>query len=610
MEAAGSDDAATAPETNAERRPPRAARGKHLDWAWFSIHAEADRCECPSSSSGPEPLPELKSLAILQLSIGVNPDQVVISQGCSSPRSSDTVTGQRSCSPWPTATVAAKSSPTSLTWPSRSRNSPRTGPSTPPCSALYLVQVVQRLLRLWPLLRPSVDSPSSAASPRCCSLLHLSIAGRSSAASRRYNLPHIVLKNNMYLYLLSDEVQFELTEACRLSSAQPPLLALSAACRRASRPAPSSRRSPCALHGRRSSYAELPLFDRASSPDSSLPPPGGIIVVVVDAFSVSSYNACLIPITSFDIRSDDEDEEYAGYCSDRHGQHGQHNEQYYGPDEFDELDRSCNSATSQTVEENIISKEIAARVIDQGFPSTLPVMKTEDDPEPDNSSECGAASSIYALEGTDINQVDFEKNELFWLPPEPEDEEDEMEGGLFFEDDDDELVTDGEQCRIRSPSSFGSGEFRSKDRSSEQHKKVMKNVVDGHFRALISQLLQVENISLNEGDNMGWLEIVTSLSWEAANFLRPDTSQSGGMDPGGYVKVKCLACGHRSESTVVKGIVCKKNVAHRRMTSRIEKPRLLLLAGALEYHRVTNQLSSIDTLLQQVHSPFYVLVCE
>jgi 1-phosphatidylinositol-3-phosphate 5-kinase len=35
------------------------------------------------------------------------------------------------------------------------------------------------------------------------------------------------------------------------------------------------------------------------------------------------------------------------------------------------------------------------------------------------------------------------------------------------------------------------------------------------------------------------------------------------------------------------------------MTSRIEKPRLLLLAGALEYQRVTNQLSSIDTLLQQ-----------
>ncbi|GJY83896.1 putative reverse transcriptase domain-containing protein [Tanacetum coccineum] len=43
----------------------------------------------------------------------------------------------------------------------------------------------------------------------------------------------------------------------------------------------------------------------------------------------------------------------------------------------------------------------------------------------------------------------------------------------------------------------------------------------------------------------------------------------------------------------------KKNVAHRRMTSRIEKPRFLILGGALEYERVSNHLSSFDTLLQK-----------
>nr|GEX11868.1 1-phosphatidylinositol-3-phosphate 5-kinase FAB1B-like [Tanacetum cinerariifolium] len=71
------------------------------------------------------------------------------------------------------------------------------------------------------------------------------------------------------------------------------------------------------------------------------------------------------------------------------------------------------------------------------------------------------------------------------------------------------------------------------------------------------------------------------------------------MDPGGYVKIKCLASGRPSDSMVVKGVVCKKNVAHRRMTSRIEKPRILILGGALEYQRVSNLLSSFDTLLQQ-----------
>lgn len=51
---------------------------------------------------------------------------------------------------------------------------------------------------------------------------------------------------------------------------------------------------------------------------------------------------------------------------------------------------------------------------------------------------------------------------------------------------------------------------------------------------------------------------------------------------------------------MVKGVVCKKNVAHRRMTTKVDKARLLLLGGALEYQRVANHLSSFDTLLQQV----------
>lgn len=56
---------------------------------------------------------------------------------------------------------------------------------------------------------------------------------------------------------------------------------------------------------------------------------------------------------------------------------------------------------------------------------------------------------------------------------------------------------------------------------------------------------------------------------------------------------------------MVKGVVCKKNVAHRRMTSKIVKPRLLILGGSLEYQRVSNLLSSFDTLLQQVCWPLF-----
>lgn len=53
-------------------------------------------------------------------------------------------------------------------------------------------------------------------------------------------------------------------------------------------------------------------------------------------------------------------------------------------------------------------------------------------------------------------------------------------------------------------------------------------------------------------------------------------------------------------SKLVKGIVCTKNIKHKRMTSQYRNTQLLLLGGALEYERVPNQLASLDTLLQQV----------
>lgn len=78
----------------------------------------------------------------------------------------------------------------------------------------------------------------------------------------------------------------------------------------------------------------------------------------------------------------------------------------------------------------------------------------------------------------------------------------------------------------------------------------MKTVVDGHFRALICQLLKAENVPTGEGEevnNDGWLDIITRLAWDAASLLKPDMSKGEGMDPGGYVKVKCIACGRPSD---------------------------------------------------------------
>ncbi|XP_059640017.1 1-phosphatidylinositol-3-phosphate 5-kinase FAB1B isoform X2 [Cornus florida] len=298
-------------------------------------------------------------------------------------------------------------------------------------------------------------------------------------------------------------------------------------------------------------------------------------------------------------RSDDEEEEFGVYQLDSKARHFPQVNGYYGQAETDGIDSDYGSRKVHPGGETIDPKSMSSASLhnsfdSQGLEGSQQVVKKED--EPDIGDECEAPS--YAAEDVDAEPVDFENNGLLWLPPEPEDEEDDREALLY--DDDDDADATGEWGYLRASSSFGSGEYRNRDRSNEEHKKAMKTVVDGHFRALVAQLLQVENLPVGEEDDKdSWLEIITSLSWEAATLLKPDMSKSGGMDPGGYVKVKCVASGRRCESMVVKGVVCKKNVAHRRMTSRIEKPRLLILGGALEYQRVSNLLSSFDTLLQQ-----------
>ncbi|KAL9304222.1 hypothetical protein ACSQ67_021485 [Phaseolus vulgaris] len=299
-------------------------------------------------------------------------------------------------------------------------------------------------------------------------------------------------------------------------------------------------------------------------------------------------------------RTDDDEDEYGVYRSDSDTRHYPEVNNYYGQAEFDRIGLIDGSLKVDPDGENIDAKLPSNYSFDtdtQGLEGAPIIAKHED--EPDICDENEAPSSLYVSEDVDAEPVDFENNGLLWLPPEPEDEEDEHEPILFDDDDDDDGNVIGEWGYLRSSSSFGSGESRQRDRSNEEQKQVMKNVVDGHFRALVSQLLQVENLAVEDNDENSWLEIVTSLSWEAATLLKPDMSKGGVMDPAGYVKVKCIACGNRNESVLVKGVVCKKNVAHRRMTSKVDKPRLLILGGALEYQRVTNLFSSVDTLLQQ-----------
>lgn len=252
----------------------------------------------------------------------------------------------------------------------------------------------------------------------------------------------------------------------------------------------------------------------------------------------------------FGIRSDDDEDRHDLYQSDYEARHLPLENDPDSQVNLHGLGNTVDSCEVDLHREQVETEGSSVSPLHESFDSQGSNEVQQLDKKDDEhliSDECEIESSLYPAEDVASEPVDFESNGLLWLPPEPEDEEDEKEG-LLFDDDDDEGDAAGEWGYLHTSGSFGRGEYRAKDRPGEEHKKVMKDVVYGHFRALIAQLLQVENLHTDEENSEdGWLEIISSLSWEAATLLKPDMSKTGGMDPGGYVKVKCIASGHRRE---------------------------------------------------------------
>jgi 1-phosphatidylinositol-3-phosphate 5-kinase len=137
--------------------------------------------------------------------------------------------------------------------------------------------------------------------------------------------------------------------------------------------------------------------------------------------------------------------------------------------------------------------------------------------------------------------INLEGNSLIWLPPPPADEGADTENG-FYELDEDEDGHSGFFTDLDSDEDgFGLVE---ECNSNMSQKEMLKGALHGHFRALVSQLLEGQGVEIGiESCQDSWLDIVASLTWQAANFVKPDTQRGGSMDPASYVKVKCVASG-------------------------------------------------------------------
>lgn len=110
---------------------------------------------------------------------------------------------------------------------------------------------------------------------------------------------------------------------------------------------------------------------------------------------------------------------------------------------------------------------------------------------------------------------------------------------------------------------------------------------------LVNQLLRNENLDLS------WSKPLMTICARVAHTIRPVLCGTDSMDIRNFVTFKKVPHGLRKESTIIGGVVFTKNVAHKNMATRIEKPKILLLQCAIVYQRIEGKFVSIESLLLQ-----------
>ncbi|KAH9610865.1 hypothetical protein KSS87_019087, partial [Heliosperma pusillum] len=201
------------------------------------------------------------------------------------------------------------------------------------------------------------------------------------------------------------------------------------------------------------------------------------------------------------------------------------------------------------------------------------------------------------LDEAEENPIIYDDQHDIWLPPEAENEHDNVENSMAALDEEDDECANGDASEWAMPSSLNSSEEGlSGHRYNEDRQRAVEDVMNGKFKNLVCQLLRKVGVEDTDNKEESWVNTVTLLAWQAASFVKPEAAEGKAMDPAGYVKIKCIATGSRGDSQVIKGLVFKKHAAHKHMSTKYKKPRLLLVQGALEPSS-SSGLSSFSSLM-------------
>ncbi|XP_067015555.2 1-phosphatidylinositol 3-phosphate 5-kinase [Anabrus simplex] len=121
----------------------------------------------------------------------------------------------------------------------------------------------------------------------------------------------------------------------------------------------------------------------------------------------------------------------------------------------------------------------------------------------------------------------------------------------------------------------------------------LSNAYKQHEASLLKQLLNREGLS------QSWADVLQPLVHRVVETVQPDVKNNDDMDVRRYVQFKKVPGGSRSESCIINGIVCTKNIAHRAMATCLSNPRILLLGCAIVYQRIEGRLLSLEPVMMQ-----------
>jgi hypothetical protein len=137
----------------------------------------------------------------------------------------------------------------------------------------------------------------------------------------------------------------------------------------------------------------------------------------------------------------------------------------------------------------------------------------------------------------------------------------------------------------------------------------LQSRASAHLAAIVKRLVYASTI-LSSSDRDMWIDIILTLVRGVVESVDPDVRAGDELDIRPYVKIKVIPGGETSECCYVDGVVFRKNVSHKRMGTYGVKdnPRVLLLAGGIEFQRADTKLSSMDTLIEQEDKYMELLV--